>query len=125
MIQKENIKSLYKKSDKRIITFLENIISMMQGAPDDTKPVFDMLEAQLSLYYKAKDDINKNGINLTTKPSGNIVKNPAVGTMQQSYSRIIDLMKECGVTKMSRAKLKRIGGDDGETAADILSMLTE
>lgn len=124
MINKGDVKELYKKSDKRIIMFLENIVSVMNGVEDDYKVVFDMMEAQLCLYFLAKDDIKKNGINITSKPSGNIVKNPAVAIMQQAYIRLIDLMKECGVTKMSKAKLKRINGSDGgEDTEKLLSAL--
>lgn len=123
MIGKEDISKLYQNEDSRVISFLENLVISMGGkVPSYYKTVLDMLQVQLFLYYNAQDIVKKSGILVG---DNNVkTKNQAITILNQSYSHIMEIMRECGTTKLAKArlnKLDKIGEDDTNALLEALT----
>lgn len=124
MILKENIKTIYKDSDKRIIEFLENIVVGMGGSvPDYMKTNLDLLNTQLDIYFRA-EDILKNS-DLIVKMNKIDSQHPALNIMQKAHNNIMDIMKDSGITKASKARIDKMKRSDNTEDTDrLIEMLT-
>ena len=124
MIKKEDIKKLYKGSDKRAISFMENIVVGMGGnIPDYIQTNLDLLSTQLSIYYKAKDIMENEPLITTTQKGPR--QNPALDVMQRAHSRILEILKESGITKNSKARIKRLDTQQTQETSALIERLTQ
>lgn len=124
MIQKEDIKTMYSDSDPRVIEFLENIIIGLNGSlPDYMKTNLDLLNTQLRIYFKALDRVYKEDLVMTTQKGPK--PNPILDILQRTHSRILELMKEAGITRASKTRIERMmRSDNTEDTDKLIEMLT-
>lgn len=125
MIQREDIKTLYSDYDKRTISFLENVILGIGGtAPDYFNTNLMLLADQLEIYFRASDKVRENPIVCTTQKGPR--QTPELDVMQKSWSHIVALLKDTGLTKYSQAKIERLKtSDNTEDVQQLVELLTK
>lgn len=124
MIQKDDIRKIFKDYDKRVIDFLELIVVGLDGQIHDFMLTnLQLLAVQLMIYFKALDEVKKS--DLTTVTQKGPKQAPCLDVLQKAHARILELLKECGITKASKTRINRMqrSDDTGETET-LIEMLT-
>ena len=66
----------------------------------------EMLRLNLDLMQQAKDTIDKEGL-FVSSDRGNLAAHPAVRMFKEFQSKAVEIMKDYGLTALSRKKLDR------------------
>lgn len=126
MITKNDIEARYGKYDDRVIDFILNINKSIK---EETEPeyyynMFDLLAVQLKLYFIANDQLD-DLTQLTSKDNyERNAKSPLIGVIQTCHNKILDVVRQIGVSPMEKAKLNRLKGNkDDESAEQLIDKL--
>lgn len=124
MIQKDDIRKIFKDYDKRTILFLENVVLGVGGSCADFFSTNLLLLAdQLDIYFRASDIVRKNPITCTTQKGCR--QSPELDVMQKAWTHIVTMLKESGITKYSKTKIDRLQRSDNTEDTDrLIEMLT-
>lgn len=83
----------------------------------------DLLGDSLTLYLRAKEELDKNGL-VVTDQKGRKVANPCVGLVKNQQGVIISFMKELSISLRQRRFLVRDNmGDDDSPMDDLFAEL--
>ena len=116
----------YKDLDPRVIPVLKYIYKSVE---DKTKIdeafelSFDLLATQLHIYYKALDDIVKNGIVRKNK-NGDLTESAAVNVLNKAHRNLQGQLSHFGLTPESLSRIRQYG-DKTENTSDIINKLLE
>lgn len=106
--------------------FIKNIISQLKAdnkIDDNDELSFYMLAEAMDDYVKAKADIAENG-SIQKGDSGRRYVNPSCNLAHLAWSNIMSILKQYGLTKMSKGKIKYINNPNSQTdpLSEILNM---
>ena len=124
MIQKDDIRKIFKDYDKRVIDFLELIVVGLDGQIHDFMLTnLQLLAVQLMIYFKALDEVKNSDLTMVTQKGPK--QAPCLDVLQKAHARILELLKECGITKASKTRINRMqrSDDTGDTET-LIEMLT-
>lgn len=116
-------KKLYKKYDKEVINYMENLISALEkqyGCINDEWCIsLDLIAFNYNMIVQCRKDIEKNGFE-KTDDRGRLAKNPCISICNQAQGHLMKLLSAFGLNIMSKSKLKDIDSS-GDTLEDLIS----
>lgn len=119
-----NPKIRYKNLDNRVIEPMQRLYSIVQDRytlSDEYILTLDMIANNYNLYYQAKDIIDKDGL-ITDDKRGSEKAHPLLTPMQHAQDKILQLIKQYGLTPMSKSRIKR--NDDENAVQELINSLT-
>ena len=84
---------------------------------DADRENLDLLRTQISLYYRALEELDKNGLTCYDKV-GRLSVNPAFTIQRSAMTNIISLMKELSISARQRRLLTSAGQTNEEDPMD-------
>lgn len=104
-----NVKEIYKDYLPKTQEYMQNVIDCLKQdykeIPSSWRISLDLIADNYDLYLKAKEDLDKTGLQRETLRRG-FYKNPNYQIMNQSQNMVINLLKQFKLTPMSKGKLK-------------------
>lgn len=75
-----------------------------------------LLADQLDLYLRLREDVRKNGevIEVASRYSTTVKANPALREMNTAYNNIVRMLREYGLTAVSRTTVNKIEDDKAD-----------
>ena len=116
----------YGKYDIRVQEILKYIYKSVEDKTkiDDAFELsFDLLAAQLHIYYKALDDIMTNGIVYKNR-NGEMSESASVKILNKMHRNIQGVLSHFGLTPESLSRIRQYG-DKTENTSDIINKLLE
>lgn len=117
MITTETIKQNFKDLDPRVISMLEYVVGDLQQQykviPDFFMITLELLSTQLSLYFMAKDKQLESGFDSSKRSAEYMM-------IQNTHDKISNIMKELGMTSISKKKLDKLSALTSESTIDDL-----
>lgn len=108
-------KEIYKDYDKRVQDYMQNVIDCLvqdyKVLPTSWRISLDLIAMNCDLIFKAKDDINKNGL-LRTDELKRTFKNQNFQILMNAQTAIVKLLSTFGLTPVSKSKLKNFNSDN-------------
>lgn len=106
---------IYKDYDKRVQDYMQNVIDCLiqdyKVLPTSWRISLDLIAMNCDLIFKAKDDINKNGL-LRTDDLKRTFKNQNFQILMNAQTAIVKLLSTFGLTPVSKSKLKNFNSDN-------------
>lgn len=129
MIKSEDVDKQFKQYDKRTVRCIKMLVDALEYndsvVPEYYYMSLELLAVQLDIYFNAYDTMKKDGLFIKTK-NGKTERNAAVLILQQSYTKIMDMIKESGATSMARRRMNRLKHASKEdNATKLLEILSE
>lgn len=117
MITIETIKQNFKDLDPRVISMLEYVVGDLQQQykviPDFFMITLELLSTQLSLYFMAKDKQLESDFDSSKRSAEYMM-------IQNTHDKIFNIMKELGMTSISKKKLDKLSALTSESTIDDL-----
>lgn len=125
---KNSILKSFDDYEERVLDFLEYVLDELKSKERDvnnyTLVILQLLAAQLSIYFKAMDEVEHNVTETNDTKYGTIRKiKPEVVVFNQAHKEITRLLDKLGMSPLERAKIKKLNTNDDESAQDILEDL--
>ena len=116
----DSINDLFKDYDHRVQDMLqcvvEDLCQQYKVIPNFFRITLELLSTQLDIYFKAKDAYKKG----TSKDEGTPKKNAEYRHIQGAHDKIMAIMRELGMTSMSKKKLEKLANISSDSSIDEL-----
>lgn len=86
-------------------------------------PMLDLLAINFDLMYSAMDDVKEKGFALKDNYRGQ-TKNPSLQVLSNAQQTIIRLLNNFPSNPLSKARLKKLNNDDGDSAIILDSLIS-
>ena len=98
----------YSKETEEYMSVIEKQMESIGVLEDADRENLNLLKIQIELYYRAVDDLDKNGLTAKDKVGRSTV-NPAFNIQRSAMANIIALMKELSISARQRRLLTSAG----------------
>lgn len=98
----------YCKETEEYMSVIEKQMESIGVLEDADRENLNLLKIQIELYYRAVDDLDKNGLTARDKVGRSTV-NPAFNIQRSAMANIIALMKELSISARQRRLLTSAG----------------
>ena len=98
----------YRKETEEYMSVIEKQRESIGVLEDADRENLNLLKIQIELYYRAVDDLDKNGLTAKDKVGRSTV-NPAFNIQRSAMANIIALMKELSISARQRRLLTSAG----------------
>ena len=98
----------YRKETEEYMSVIEKQMESIGVLEDADRENLNLLKIQIELYYRAVDDLDKNGLTARDKVGRSTV-NPAFNIQRSAMANIIALMKELSISARQRRLLTSAG----------------
>ena len=107
----------YSKETEQYMSVIEKQMESLGVLEDADKENLKLLKIQIELYYRAVDELEKNGLTAYDKV-GRLSVNPAFTIQRSAMVNIISLLKELSISARQRRLLTSAGQTDEEDPMD-------
>lgn len=129
-INKKNILASFVNYDERTQDMLSYIVSQLSKQDKDINEyglvVLQMIAIQYEIYFKALDDVIRDGIVNSTQVGDRTINQPKpqLDALQKADTKISKLLKDLGLSPLEKAKIKKLNkSDDDESGKELLNSL--
>lgn len=129
-INKKNILASFENYDQRTQDMMENIVKQLakqeKEVNDYALVILQLVAVQFEIYFKALDDVIRDGIVNSTQVGDRIINQPKpqLEALQKSNTQITRLLDKIGISPLEAAKIKKLNkNDDEESGAELLNSL--
>ena len=98
----------YSKETEQYMSVIEKQMQNIGVLEDADKENLKLLKIQIELYYRAVEELEKNGLTVTDQ-KGRMVMNPAFTVQRSAITNVIALMKELSLSARQRRLLTSAG----------------
>ena len=109
------VKNIYKNYDKRVQEYMQNVVDCLEQdygkIPASWRISLDLIADNYSVYLKAMDDVNENGL-LRKDKQNRTFKNQCYNIADRAQSHLKDLLKSFALTPMSRSKMRELDSEE-------------
>ena len=107
----------YSKETEQYMSVIEKQMESLGVLEDADKENLKLLKIQIELYYRAVDELEKNGLTAYDKV-GRLSVNPAFTIQRSAMVNIISLLKELSISARQRRLLTSAGQTDEDDPMD-------
>lgn len=107
----------YSKETEQYMSVIEKQMENLGVLEDADKENLKLLKIQIELYYRAVDELEKNGLTAYDKV-GRLSVNPAFTIQRSAMVNIISLLKELSISARQRRLLTSAGQTNEEDPMD-------
>lgn len=107
----------YSKETEQYMSVIEKQMESLGVLEDADKENLKLLKIQIELYYRAVDELEKNGLTAYDKV-GRLSVNPAFTIQRSAMSNIISLLKELSISARQRRLLTSAGQTNEDDPMD-------
>lgn len=129
-INKKNILASFENYDQRTQDMMENIVKQLakqeKEVNDYALVILQLVAVQFEIYFKALDDVIRDGIVNSTQVGDRTINQPKpqLEALQKSNTQITRLLDKIGISPLEAAKIKKLNkSDDGESGKELLNSL--
>ena len=129
-INKKNILASFENYDQRTQDMMENIVKQLakqeKEVNDYALVILQLVAVQFEIYFKALDDVIRDGIVNSTQVGDRTINQPKpqLEALQKSNTQITRLLDKIGISPLEAAKIKKLNkNDDEESGAELLNSL--
>lgn len=108
----------YSKETEQYMSVIEKQMETIGVLEDADKENLKLLKIQIELYYRAVDELEKNGLTAYDKV-GRLSVNPAFTIQRSAMVNIISLLKELSISARQRRLLTSAGQTNEEDPMDV------
>lgn len=107
----------YSKETEQYMSVIEKQMESLGVLEDADKENLKLLKIQIELYYRAVEELEKNGLTAYDKV-GRLSVNPAFTIQRSAMVNIISLLKELSISARQRRLLTSAGQTDEDDPMD-------
>lgn len=128
-INKKNILGSFETYDQRTQDMMENIVKQLakqdKEVNDYALVILQLVAVQFEIYFKALDDVNRDGIVNSTQVGDRTINQPKpqLEALQKSNTQITRLLDKLGISPLESAKIKKLNKSDDQDSSDLLDKL--
>lgn len=129
-INKKNILASFENYDQRTQDMMENIVKQLakqeKEVNDYALVILQLVAVQFEIYFKALDDVIKDGIVNSTQVGDRTINQPKpqLEALQKSNTQITRLLDKIGISPLEAAKIKKLNkSDNDESGKELLNSL--
>jgi P27 family predicted phage terminase small subunit len=108
----------YSKETEQYMSVIEKQMESLGVLEDADKENLKLLKIQIELYYRAVDELEKNGLTAYDKV-GRLSVNPAFTIQRSAMVNIISLLKELSLSARQRRLLTSAGQTNEDDPMDV------
>lgn len=113
--------------DQRVIDFIDAVTNDVRdkkiAVTEYLKTILSMLVVQLTLYFKAVDQIYDAEKVSSKDVYDRKSKAPEISVLNKAHDKILELMDKISLSPLAEAKVKKLNKDDDADAKDLLDDL--
>lgn len=119
-INKKNILASFENYDQRTQDMMENIVKQLakqeKEVNDYALVILQLVAVQFEIYFKALDDVIRDGIVNSTQVGDRTINQPKpqLEALQKSNTQITRLLDKIGISPLEAAKIKKLNKVDSE-----------
>ncbi len=119
-INRKNILASFENYDQRTQDMLSYIVSQLSKQDKEINEyglvVLQMIAIQYEIYFKALDDVIRDGIVNSTQVGDRTINQPKpqLDALQKADTKISKLLKDLGLSPLEKAKIKKLNKVDSE-----------
>lgn len=106
---------IYSDYPKKVQLYMQNVIDCLKqdykDIPSSWRVSLDLIAANVDIYLKAKEDIDKNGL-LRKDTHGRTFKNQCFPLYCAAQDRLVKLLSAFGLSPLSKSKLKNFNSEE-------------
>ena len=120
---KNNILKSFDNYEPRVLDFLEYVLDELKAKDkiinNYTLVILQLLASQLSVYFKAQDEIVTNVTETSDTKYGSVRKvKPEVVVFNQTHKEITRLLDKLCISPLEKAKVKRLNSTEENNQAE-------
>ena len=108
----------YKEKTDHYMEVITNQMEKIGYLEDADKANLDLLRTQISLYYRALEELEQKGLTVTDKQNRTVV-NPTFNIQRSAMANIVSLIRELSLSARHRRLLTPAGQVDESDPTDI------